>query len=250
MVAHGKLRRGPRTALALGLFGATVLVIPVAASAATDAEVQDVGDVAVVEADDLLEELQSGEIDTAFTLRLPEGASCPGDSANDQWKVQSFIVPSADDPSTLVFDGVIKPSEDDQWSLFGVDTVPFIGANTAENPEPGRPGLIVGIPPFDFQVFTPEMLPAGTYRLGIACTYFAEPPARYWDTEIVVTRSAESPDELTWRLAGVPESALEQDAEASRLPWIVGGVLALGVIAAAVWWAAKRTSRSSLKETT
>jgi len=45
----------------------------------------------------------NGNSSTSFTLRLPSGAACGGDSAHDGYRVQSYIVPSGIDPSTLTF---------------------------------------------------------------------------------------------------------------------------------------------------
>ena len=41
---------------------------------------------------------------TEFSLALPDGAACPGDSATGNWRVQSFLVPAADDPGTFTYE--------------------------------------------------------------------------------------------------------------------------------------------------
>ena len=42
---------------------------------------------------------------TAFALRLPNGASCPGDSADDGYRVNSFVVPATVRVEDIAFDG-------------------------------------------------------------------------------------------------------------------------------------------------
>src|SRR5687768_17333907 len=47
--------------------------------------------------------LDEGGSATPFTLQLPVGAACTGDSASSDYRVQSYMVPSAVDPNTLTF---------------------------------------------------------------------------------------------------------------------------------------------------
>src|SRR5262245_9642793 len=61
----------------------------------------DAGDVVVVDAIDNSSELTGGGSAVPFTLRLPDGATCPGDSAHDQWRVQSFLIPSTVDMASV-----------------------------------------------------------------------------------------------------------------------------------------------------
>ena len=59
------------------------------------------GDAEAVQANNRLRPFTEGTHESAFSLRLPRGATCPGDSMNDDWRVQSFVVPSTDDPGAL-----------------------------------------------------------------------------------------------------------------------------------------------------
>src|SRR5262245_682957 len=63
----------------------------------------DKGPVAVVLPTDVDTTVDSGGSGAPFALRLPDGSTCPGDSANDNWRVDSFMVPSSVDPATLEF---------------------------------------------------------------------------------------------------------------------------------------------------
>lgn len=118
--------------------------------------------------------LASGTKDTDFTLKLPSGAACTGDSANDAYRVQSYHVKSTVDPSTLTFDssGPMPNGTGASFSqpLYATNGNPYIDGQTAPaSPAPG-PGPVTNIPAFDFSLYDAATLPAGTYNIGIACT--------------------------------------------------------------------------------
>jgi hypothetical protein len=199
------------------------------------AQAQAAGEVVVVEADNLAKELTGGGSATVFTLRLPDGASCPGDSANDQYRVQSFIVPSADDPGIFTY-GSIKPDGEGRWALYGVDTRPFVHALTERNDGAGLPGRIGGLPPLSFAVFPPGELPEGAYRIGVACTRFRK-TERYWDTELMLlTGPDDEPGQLRWHLASVDPSSGDGSSGAT-------GLALVAAAAALVAFLARRSTR-------
>ncbi len=189
----------------------------------------DAGDVAVVNADNRSKEIVRGESATAFSVRLPDGARCPGDSANDQWRVQSFLIPSIDDPVDIRY-GPIGPDPvgNGRYALFGVDTVPFVHKLTIRNPVPGAPGEIPALPSFSFAVVAGERIPNGSYRIGVACSYFGR-TALYWDTEVVISGSGDG-SHLSWRLTSAPEHAERSNSRSFR--WII--VACIGLIVATV----------------
>lgn len=197
----------------------------------------DRGEAAIVKAGDGSPIAQGGP-DTAFSLAVPQGTSCPGDSMHDQWRVQTFMVPSDVDLGNLSY-GVIGPEGEYQYALFGADSSARSYANvlTQANAVAGQPGLIDGLVPFNFAIVASESLPSGSYRIGFACTYFGS-TATYWDTEIVVTNDGS----FRWRLASAPESVL--DTTASSKGWIPGAVLA-GVLTIVVLVAAIRRHRTA-----
>ena len=140
---------------------------------------------------------------TQFSLRLPPGSSCPGDSANDGYRVQSFIVPGADDVSTLTFRSV-SPQVPGGYALYDLVTNPFIQAQTADARAPGQPGLIINIPNFSFAVFPPGRLPPGRYHVGIACSLHNN-TVRYWSTDLVLSAAPDDqPAHLRWQVADLP----------------------------------------------
>lgn len=159
-----------------------------------------VGEALVVDASDPSRAIERGGSADLFTLRLPEGASCPGDSANDGYRVQTFIVPSDDDPATLIYEST-QPVGEGRWGLIKPDTRPVINEFTEMNTGPGQPGRIGGIPALTFGIYPPGLFGDGEYRIGVACTLYNE-TKRVWATSIVLTNDAEdAPAELTWRLA-------------------------------------------------
>jgi hypothetical protein len=201
-----------------------------AARASVDAPV-DAGAVEMIDPD-TRQPLTSGDSNTVFTLGLPVGASCPGDSANDDWRVQSFLIPATDDPGALRY-GIIRADGEGRFAIYTVQTQPFVHALTGQNVAPGLPGQIATIPPLSFGVFPAGTLEMGNYRLGIACTLYRE-TARYWDTEIVLAAAPEvQPGEFTWEVVGAsPATPGSDDADSSVL--VLLAVVATAVAIAAV----------------
>jgi hypothetical protein len=184
------------------------------------------GDILVVDPYKQSLALTYGSRTTQFSLRLPDGSVCPGDSANDQWRIQSFLIPSTDDPTGIHY-GPIGPHPygNGRYAMFGVDTTPFVHQLLRKNPRQGQPGVIPPMPPFSFDVIAGEHIPSGTYRVGAACTLFGVTKL-YWDTKVVLT---DPPDgKFEWRLFDVPDSV--DDPRSTSSSWlavaITGGATA------------------------
>ncbi len=94
-------------------------------------------------------ELAGGVSSTVFTIEPPDDAMCPGDSANDDWRIQSFLVPAEVDPLDLQF-ASNDPEGEGNWSLYGADTSPFVDELTAPNTVPGKPARFPTIRPMSF----------------------------------------------------------------------------------------------------
>lgn len=189
------------------------------------------GDVRVVDEGSRSRDLQRGGSATEFALRPPDGASCPGDSQNDQWRVNTFIVPVDDDPGTLKY-SVIGPTGTNQSAVWGTDFTPVLNQFTVPNDQPGKPGLIDRLRPMSYGVFQPRTLADGTYKIGVACTYFGW-TADYWDTEIVITNTpSDEPAQLTWRLSSA--SAVAPETSSGTPSWLIIGIAAAAAIVAVV----------------
>jgi hypothetical protein len=197
-------------------------------TAAAEVDGERAGSVTVVDLDG--EPLDHGASQTPFTLALPSGAACPGDSANGGYRIQSFVVPDGTDPGHLTYEST-KPAGEGLWALYAVTSDPFVQGLTAVSLEPDDPGLIDGLPALDFAVFPPGTLAEGVNHVGIACTLFNE-TVLYWDTEIVLTNTpADTPAQLTWAVGGAPAGT---SSSSSRPLRFVLAVLVLVVIVGAV----------------
>lgn len=220
----------------LATIAAGVVLFPVTSSlhAQTVDAPERLGDVVIV--NENREELSEGNGTTVFGLQLPAGASCPGDSRNDQWRVQTFIVPSDVDPATLEFNS-IGPEGDGLYALYGLDTNPIVEVLTGPNGAPGLPGLIIGLRAASFEVFPPGTLPDGTYRVGAACTYFDD-VASYWDTQMDIARDPEDqPAEIRWQTASFTGTSTTTGQGSNSSTGAIVAVAVLAVIAAGVFFA-------------
>jgi hypothetical protein len=147
--------------------------------------------------------ITTGDASTPFRIQLDDPRECPGDSANDQWRVQSFMVPESTNLFALDF-GVVGPEDEGEWALFGADSAARTYANvlTQANTAAGRPGTIADPPVFSFAVIPADGVRAGLYRIGLSCTFFGE-VNRVWSTQIEVTDLRADTDQtaqFTWQV--------------------------------------------------
>ncbi|MBI1843160.1 MAG: hypothetical protein HYR89_00885, partial [Actinobacteria bacterium] len=152
---------------------------------------------------------------TAFNLTLPLGAACAGDSAGGGWNWNTYMVPATVDPSTLEF-GSNGPLPADVGAAF---RQPLFSASTSGSvtnqltalaDTAGGPGLILGIPQFNFEVFAPGDIPAGAYNVGVACTL--GPPSatqldRYWNVKMTFSPNpAGGAAQVSWAQGALPDA--------------------------------------------
>jgi hypothetical protein len=231
--------------LALGA-GACLLTLLAGATDAVADESLRVGDAVVVDGQNHAKAIDHGSNATQFSFQLPDGSTCPGDSANDQWRVQSFIIPADADPTAIRYGAIgPEPPGNGRYAMFFIDTRPFVHQLTERNSAAGKPGVIPPLPAFSFDVIAGENIASGDYRIGISCTYFGT-TAKFWDTRIVLTETGKK-DQLTWRLASVPAKAIRSDDGTSSWPIVIGATLAAVVVAGAgVFLVRRRRQRPAL----
>jgi hypothetical protein len=158
----------------------------------------------------------SGDSATVFSLRLPTGASCPGDVGHgDKWS--TYMVNGSTDPSTLTFNngGPRNPSTLAQSSgatFYQPLYTPAGSPVSVQNPgsNPGGPGPIANISDVNLSVYVPGDVPAGVYNVGIAC-YLGAPSASqmtsYWNVQMTAATAAAGtggPAQITWQNGTVP----------------------------------------------
>jgi len=205
----------------------------------------DVGDVVLIGLDG--DPIRSGDASTRFLVRLPEGSACPGDSANDQWRVNTFLIPAAQDPLDVQFgsSGPEPPWTSGMYPLFDNSTnLPIVFTMLRRNPIAGSPGVIESVPETGFGVVADNQFPGGDYRLGIACSYFAQ-TTQFWDTELTMSAA---PD-VTWTVsATTPTPSTQSESSSQAWIWVLiaGGVAALGSF---VWRRRVSTSRTTNTKT-
>ena len=143
--------------------------------------------------------LSSGGSATVFAMTPPQGGACPGSgSGTPPYRWHAFFVASSVDPGALTFaSGPNAVGSAFVSPMFSAAGDPINNKNPAATPL----GLINGIPTMSFGVFKPGDVPAGTYKIGIACT-LAGATVKFWSTTITVTTAAgDSPAGFTWSTA-------------------------------------------------
>ena len=117
---------------------------------------------------------------TSFRIQLPGGASCPGDSATDGYRWQTFLAASSVDITQVTYlAGIPTGPGGAQVDVLYTSGNPVSEMNTAVTT-----GAIVGLPTsFEFTVFPANYLAAGAHRLGVACTLNGT-VEKYWATTL------------------------------------------------------------------
>lgn len=213
--------RGKATVLGIALTVAAALSVADYASAQTEKGSKDAGDVVVAEPGNVNRPLNEGDSTSAFTFRLPEGASCPGDSANDDWRVSTFLVPADTNLDTLMYQA-LRPDGEAYRSLRYLDGDIYVMEMTDPNPGPGQPGLITQIPPLTMAWFEAGSIAPGPYKMGIACTDPSGAVKRYWDTDVELTAAPEvDPGGLRWSAVENSNAAPVDSSSNNSATWVL-----------------------------
>jgi hypothetical protein len=213
----------------LALLGFMIIQLPVAGvnlASASETDV-DLNSVVVVAGDgpNAGKQISDGKGSTSFSF-LPQGKSeCQGDSAEGNYRIQSFIVPQTVDPKSLTFEST-KPAGEGNWALYDVNTRPYVQDLTSVAVAPGKPGRIDSIPQLSFAVFPPGTLAPGLYKMGIACSLMND-ATRIWETTIEITEDLnDSPANIRWTVIG---GVTAEGGSTNPVP-----LLALGVVSVAL----------------
>jgi hypothetical protein len=231
--------------------GAVVVLVPTTNAAAllTSSSTQSVlasreGDLIVVDPERPDNVLGAGDSNTPFGLRLPADASCPGDSRNDSWRFQGFIVPASVDLATLELTSAGPVGTNESVLFTHEPPSPIVDELTDANSAPGQPGRIPGLPPLSFATRVAKPLAAGEYRVVIACT-LRRKIDRYWDSSWTLTsKPAAEPAQFAWQLTdGSAEASKQALDDGPGLVWPVR-IAALLVGTSAIAFLIRRRSRS------
>jgi hypothetical protein len=203
--------------------------------------------------------LDGGGSSTLFGLVVEGDHECPGDSQTEQYRIDSYMVPVDVDPSQLRYtqSGPYPPSFRDyagfQMPLYKVNKDPFAAELTARAQEPGGPGRFPPLPAFGWSVYVPTLgiddyaggLPAGKYRIGLACTLAAR-VTNLWETTIEITQDAtDKPVGIAWKVTGSQPLDLVSSGSEADATWLVYALVAFGAVMALVAVVLRRSSRRS-----
>jgi hypothetical protein len=178
--------------------------------------------------------LSSGGSATVFTLKLPQGAACPGDTYHHGYLVFSYAVPVRTDPASLTFPGTFPSSGAD---LITVEGVPFVTQPTAE-----FTAAIQTLSDFSWSRYDhdPTDLPVGEYNVGIACAHGLGRVERFWNVKLDFTSTSSDPGGFVWRVLGAQSDPATPNS--NHLGLAVIGLIVLVVVglAVAVWLPSRR----------
>jgi hypothetical protein len=201
--------------------GASALALAAPAGAATFAGPATLFNTATSVAD------SGGSADT-FTINLPSGAACPGDTTTGGYLIDSYFVPQSTDVTTLSFTGGFPSTG---YALYNsTNNHPFEAANTNSGT-----GQISGIPQtLEFAAQVGHNKPtkatllanSGVWEIGIACDLNGVLTS-YWNTQVTFTASNTDAGGFTW--ADVPGAPTPPPAT-PEVPY----TLALPVLAAVI----------------
>jgi hypothetical protein len=130
----------------------------------------------------------TGPLTNVQVTPTPAPALCPGDSASDGYRVQTFIVTAGTDPATLTYDsnGPVLPAG---GAGVAFPLVSATGINQVNRTTAVNTGQIVTTPPINLGVYGSSLLPDGAYSIGYACSLSGQTEA-FWASEITVTGSS------------------------------------------------------------
>jgi len=193
--------------------------------------------------------LNSGGSQTTFSITLPTGAACSGDTATSRYHVYGYIVPSSQDVGALTWDanGPVLPAGEpvgtpggDFYSLYNTDTSPYAGNATAITT-----GQVVQPGQMNYAFFNTDgsggLIPLpvpGTYNVGVACVTPAGTTDNYWNVQESFVANSGDPNGEVWSV--VPGNVVPESPLTVALP-----ITAIAIIGAGVFFARRRHASAS-----
>jgi len=125
----------------------------------------------------------SGTRTSTWGMTLPGGAACAGDTATGNYTWSSFIVASNVDASQLTWAGGSPASAANPTAV--VQPL-FAGGTpiTVQNTGFPTPAVTVAGTQFDLATYPPNFVPAGQYKVGVACVLGGNTTEAFWQNTI------------------------------------------------------------------
>ena len=148
----------------------------------------------------------TGGSGTTFSVALPAGAACSGDSATAGYQVQSYMVKADVDPATLRY-GSTGPQPVATGENFRRPL------NRASNNQAYvnqftdvQTGVISGLPGFHLGLYAQGLsqIPAGVYNVGISCTLGggdSQVIDKVWNAQLTVASDSADPLGFSWAVS-------------------------------------------------
>ena len=168
---------------------------------------------------------------TPFSLILPKGARCPGDTASKSFHVDSYVLPERVKPPDVHFRGGWPYGYEPLEAFVGA---PFFAINTERNT-----GRVLGLPVFSWNRYARlSLVDPGVYNIGIMCSDRNDNPTTYWNTRVRFQTDATDPHHLRWVAIG--STATTTASGGTSGPAVVAIVLVVAVALVGVVLVARR----------
>lgn len=183
---------------------------------------------AAVTAPDRVMPLRSGGSGTLFSLALPSGSRCAGDSAHGGYRIYSFLLPRKIDPVTDTFPQTVP------GRYYGMYTeTRYYGADAVATDT----GQVVNIPAdLTWQRLSAPMLLSGSriaeWTAGLACVNSSGVVENHWDAYFLFAASSADPGGFTFV---VQDQAAPSQSGSRWVVVVLVVAVALIIGAVAVW---------------
>jgi hypothetical protein len=150
-------------------------------------------------------ETTSGDSSTTFNMSLQAGSNaCPGDTASGGYRWQSFFVATSVDAGALTYNasGPIAPAGTAFVKPLRSSTNKLI-VNEATAATTGNVQIGTYTYSFSALTFLPGGVPAGVYKVGVACTLSGDTKS-FWQGFVTVSGN---PTAFTWAFAATDSNA-------------------------------------------